>query len=414
MGLRPKVLQKHAAWPEQEDLRLEAQYQIHGNHWSKMDMPNRAPVELKNRWNSAQRVSSSDECKRKRDEREQEDERIRKLVHPFVNALPKAKPIPWKQIVEEHFPDRKIRDISNRWHLHLKPTEDSATVSSVTVSSMSVSFAIEESATVASVDMPSATMPSVDLPRPQMIAFMTPGVDGAINDITLLGGTVIVFRGDLGEIDPSPTLAFSKLKAACESFGGKAMRNFSFNTSKLSLLILCMSLFYSSYIRWFISAHLLLGKGVDKSSRKSIRDALKQAQINRSVVIEIPTLQSILRGEQPLPKQQLPQPTALVPAIPSLAIQALSPAIQALSPAMSALLPAMPALSPAMSALPSAMSALSPAMSAQPPVDGLDGWCISSTMSNFPINNYDENDIIVEIVAEENEMDVEVVVPVPV
>ena len=200
MGLFPKVLQKHAAWPEQEDLRLEAQYQIHGSHWSKMDMPNRAPVELKNRWNSAQRVSSSDECKRKRDEREQEDESIRKLVHPFVNALPKAKPIPWKQIVEEHFPDRKIRDISNRWHLHLKPTEDSATVSSETVS--------------------------------QMIAFMTPCVDGAINDSTLLGGTVIVIRGDLGEIDPSPTLAFSKLKAACESFGGKTMRNFSFNTSK--------------------------------------------------------------------------------------------------------------------------------------------------------------------------------------
>jgi hypothetical protein len=107
------------------------------------------------------------------------------------------------------------------------------------------------------------------------------------------------------------------------------------------------------------------------------------------VVIDIPTFQSVLRGELPLPKQQLPQ---VIPAIPAQPL-----AIPALLPAMPALLPAMPALSPA--------------MSAQPPVDGLDGWAISSTMSNFPLNN-DENDMIIEIVAEEDYMYVEVVVPV--
>ena len=136
-----------------------------------------------------------------------------------------------------------------------------------------------------------------------------------------------------------------------------------------------MSLFHSSYIRWFISAHLLLGKGVDKSSKESIRVAVERAQINRSVVIDIPTFQSVLRGELPLPKQQLPQPPAIVPVLLS------------------------------------AMPALSPAVLAQPPVDGLDDWTISSNMSNFPLNN-DENDMIIEIVAEEDYMYVEDVVPV--
>ena len=99
------------------------------------------------------------------------------------------------------------------------------------------------------------------------------------------------------------------------------------------------------------------------------------------MVIDIPTFQSVLRGELPLPKQQLPQP----PAIPAQPL------------AVPALLPAMPALSPA--------------IAAQPPVDGLDDWTISSNMSNFPLNN-DENDMIIEIVAEEDYMYVEDVVPV--
>ena len=99
------------------------------------------------------------------------------------------------------------------------------------------------------------------------------------------------------------------------------------------------------------------------------------------MVIDIPTFQSVLRGELPLPKQQLPQP----PAIPAQPL------------AVPALLPAMPALSPA--------------IAAQPPVDGLDDWTISSNMSNFPLNN-DKNDMIIEIVAEENYMYVEDVVPV--
>ena len=85
---------------------------------------------------------------------------------------------------------------------------------------------------------------------------------------------------------------------------------------------------------------------------------------------------------------------------------ALSPAMSAMSPAMAALSSAMSAMSPPMSALFQAMPALSPAMSALSAlplaVEGLDGWKISSSLSNFPLN-YDEIDLVVEIVAEETE-----------
>jgi hypothetical protein len=241
MGLVPKVYKISAAWSVEEDLRLEAQHQIHGNRFSKMDMPNRTPVELKNRWRSPFRVLSSDadESQRKRNKMDQDDVLIRTLV----NALPKGATIPWTKLQKEHFPDRKVDEIRNRWNRHLKPPVDSATVSSVTVSSVAVSLTaealateasatiplvVEASATVALVAMPSATMPSVALPLP----FMTPGVDGALNDNTLLGGTVIVIKGNFESIDPSSTLAVSKLKAGCELFGAKVMRNITFKTSK--------------------------------------------------------------------------------------------------------------------------------------------------------------------------------------
>jgi len=87
------------------------------------------------------------------------------------------------------------------------------------------------------------------------------------------------------------------------------------------------------------------------------------------VVIDIPTFQSVLRGELPLPKQQLPQPPAIVPVLLS------------------------------------AMPALSPAVLAQPPVDGLDDWTISSNMSNFPYYMYVEDVVPVESVATENDME---------
>ena len=167
--------------------------------------------------------SDADESQRKRNKMDQDDVLIRTLV----NALPKGATIPWTKLQKEHFPDRKVDEIRNRWNRHLKPPVDSATVSSVTVSSVAVSLTAEALATEL-VAMPSATMPSVALPLP----FMTPGVDGALNDNTLLGGTVIVFKGNFESIDPSSTLAVSKLKAGCELFGAKVMRNITFKTSK--------------------------------------------------------------------------------------------------------------------------------------------------------------------------------------
>jgi hypothetical protein len=241
MGLLPKVYKKRAAWSVEEDLMLEAQHHIHGSHFSKMDMPNRTPDELRDRWRSPYRVLSSDadESQSKRRKMDQDDD---VLIRTLVNNLPMGAKIPWNKFQKEHFPNRKSKEIKNRWNRYLKPPVDSATVSSVSASvavsltaealateaSATIPLVIEASATVALVAMPSATMPSVVLPLP----FMTPGVDGAVNDDNLLGDTVIVFKGNFESIDPSPTLAVSKLKAGCESFGAKVMRNITFKTSK--------------------------------------------------------------------------------------------------------------------------------------------------------------------------------------
>ena len=65
------------------------------------------------------------------------------------------------------------------------------------------------------------------------------------------------------------------------------------------------------------------------------------------------------------------------------------------------------ALSPAIPALVPEITSLSLAMPALPPVVGLDDWSFSPNA--MPMLDYDENDINVETVAEENEREFELV-----
>ena len=169
-----------------------------------------------------------------------------------------------------------------------------------------------------------------------------------------------------------------------------------------------------------IPAHLIIGDKNNKVSRDSVGHALKTAEIHRLVAISVSQFQMILRGEKSFPIEPTPSMyknprgqlsmaiPALSPAMPALspATPSLSMAMPALSPAMPALSPATPSLSMAMPALSPAMPALSPAFSALPPVVGLDDW--SLTLEAIPMLNYDENDMNVEIVAEENYMDIDV------
>ena len=154
-------------------------------------------------------------------------------------------------------------------------------------------------------------------------------------------------------------------------------------------------------------------------SKQSVGLGLNSAEIHRLVVISVSQFEMILRGEKSFPIEPTPSmyinprgpyQGALLPAIPALppAMPALSPEmpLPALSPAMPALSMAMPALSPAFSVLSRAMPALSPAFSALSPVVGHDDW--SLTLEAIPMLDYDENDMNVEIVAEENYMDIDV------
>lgn len=61
---------------------------------------------------------------------------------------------------------------------------------------------------------------------------MTPGVDGASNDKTLIAGMVIGLRGDFGMIDADPLLALAKLTTMLELFGAEVVRCMTDSASK--------------------------------------------------------------------------------------------------------------------------------------------------------------------------------------
>ena len=192
-----------------------------------------------------------------------------------------------------------------------------------------------------------------------------------------------------------------------------------------------------------IPAHLLIGNKDNKSSR-SVCHALRQAESHRLVVISVSQVQMILRGEKLFPIEPTPSmyknPRGgqyqgdLLLAIPALstAMPALSMAMPALSPVVGhddwslpalsppALSMAMPALSPVVGhddwslpalspqALSMAMPALSMAMPALSPVVGHDDWSLPALS---PVVGLDGWSLTLDA-AEENNMDVEVVVPV--
>ena len=209
-----------------------------------------------------------------------------------------------------------------------------------------------------------------------------------------------------------------------------------------------------------IPAHLLIGNKDNKSSR-SVCHALRQAESHRLVVISVSQVQMILRGEKLFPIEPTPSmyknPRGgqyqgdLLLAIPALstAMPALSMAMPALSPVVGhddwslpalsppALSTAMPALSPVVGhddwSLPDlSPQALSMAMPALSPVVGHDDWslpalspqalsmampALSMAMPALsPVVGHDDWSLpalsLTLDAAEENNMDVEVVVPV--
>ena len=182
MGIRPKVYDKNAPWSTEEDLRLEMQVGIHGEgKWSELYMPGRTPIELRHRWHSPQRVSSLGESNNKRYNKNPFTEQEDALLRSLVTQVPPSSKIPWQKVLVS-FSNRKTQDLQNRWSRHLVPLADV------------VLSAVASAAVV-------------------LAAFMTPGVDGAADDKTLLAGVVIVLRGDLGEMDTDPLSAHAKLMA---------------------------------------------------------------------------------------------------------------------------------------------------------------------------------------------------------
>lgn len=109
----------------------------------------------------------------------------------------------------------------------------------------------------------------------------------------------------------------------------------------------------------------------DYLSRKSFNNALRIVRINRLEVIDISTLQQILLRQLLLPVMTTMTEPSEVAALPP---------------------PVLP-------------------MPALTPVEGIDDWSFTPTMSFFLLDT-EESDMDVEDVAEENDMDVEVGVPV--
>ena len=128
----------------------------------------------------------------------------------------------------------------------------------------------------------------------------------------------------------------------------------------------------SSYIRWFISAHLLIGNKVDTPSRESINKALQNAQIRRMKIIDIPTLRKILLGQQLL---VMNDPIRLVQSVINVETET--------------------------------MPALSPVLLSRSEPSGSGDWCFSLT--KMPTLGFGENDMNIESLLdfEENDMDTE-------
>ena len=247
MGLYPLERQKSRPWTNAEDLILEEQGKLFGKQYSKMTVTGRTRTEIQSRFRSSYRWTSSSvsDSNRLTDE---ESTRLREVIHALPNGV--SSRIPWKEIVAEHFTGWKPEQLCNEWHNRISKNElmietvslaavPSATVPSATVPSATVMAAVA-SATVA----PAAVMAAV-ASQLTLAAYMTPGVEGAIDNNTLLVGSVFVCKGDFGMIDRSPTIALLKLQATFVAFGASVSKIISINTSK----------FINAYIYSFYSTH---------------------------------------------------------------------------------------------------------------------------------------------------------------
>ena len=269
MGLRPLEKQKSRPWTRAEDLILEAQVEECGEgNWSKMKVPGRTRKEIQYRFGSSNRWTSSSVSNSNR-LTDEESTRLREVIHALPNGVSSSR-ISWKDIAAEHFTGWKPEQLRQQWHNRISEnrlviktvslaavpsaTVPSATVPSATVPSATVMAAVTSAtvpsatvmAAVASATVPSATVMAAVASATvapvavmaavasqlTLAAYMTPGVEGAIDNTTLFGGSVFVCKGNFGMIDHSPTIALLKLKATLMAFGASVSNYISINTSK--------------------------------------------------------------------------------------------------------------------------------------------------------------------------------------
>ena len=227
MGLRPLEKQKLRPWTREEDLSLEEQEKVFGKQYSKMTVPDRTRTEIKSRFRSSNRWTSSSVSGSNR-LTDEESTRLSEVIHALPNGVLSI--IPWKEIANEHFTGWTPAKLSHQWHDRISKNELMIeTVPLAALPSATVMAAVA-SATVA----PAAVMAAV-ASQLTLAAYMTPGVEGAIDNNTLLEGSVFVCKGDFGMIDRSPTIALLKLKATFVAFGGasvSASNKITISTSK--------------------------------------------------------------------------------------------------------------------------------------------------------------------------------------
>ena len=228
MGLKPLKRQMNRPWTREEDFLLEEQIDEYGKQYCKMNVPDRTRQEIESRCRSSNRWTSSSVCNNNR-LTDEESTRLSEVIHALPNGV--LSRIPWKKIVDEHFPDWTSEKLRMQWETLSRNNLKTEIMSLVAVPSATVASATVMAA-VASATVARAPVMAAVASQLTLAAYMTPGVEGAIDNNTLLVGSVFACKGDFEMIDPSPTIALLKLNATFVAFGAGVSRSITTKTSK--------------------------------------------------------------------------------------------------------------------------------------------------------------------------------------